>query len=159
MNMDKNSVRYWRTLFFGYNTLVLRKCENWKQLSHSHTVLSSDLEKACKLILYFCLPDKECRGCGISSYLESFVPTKLLREWFIAVTDGEGSRYGKANPCISKQWCSLCNPKIAQSLFRPTFIHSFIHSFSTRGVHVLMSPNLFKKTTHHRKLKMQSFLN
>ena len=24
---------------------------------------------------------------------------------------------------------------------------------------VLRSPNLFKKTTHHRKLKMQSFLN
>ena len=32
---------------------------------------------------------------------------------------------------------------------------------STRGVHVLRSPNLLfiKKITHHRKLKMQSFLN
>ena len=32
---------------------------------------------------------------------------------------------------------------------------------STRDVHVLRSPNLLfiKKTTHHRKLKMQSFLN
>ena len=29
----------------------------------------------------------------------------------------------------------------------------------TWGVQVLRSPNLFKKTTHHRKLKMQSFLN
>ena len=29
----------------------------------------------------------------------------------------------------------------------------------TRCVQVLRSPNLFKKTTHHRKLKMQSFLN
>ena len=29
----------------------------------------------------------------------------------------------------------------------------------TWGVQVLRSPNLFKKTTHHMKLKMQSFLN
>ena len=29
----------------------------------------------------------------------------------------------------------------------------------TWGVQVLRSPNLFKKTTHHRKLKKQSFLN
>ena len=28
----------------------------------------------------------------------------------------------------------------------------------TWGVQVLRSPNLFKKTTHQRKLKMQSFL-
>ena len=30
---------------------------------------------------------------------------------------------------------------------------------NTRGVQGLRSPNLLKKTTHHRKLKMQSFLN
>ena len=41
-----------------------------------------------------------------------------------------------------------------------TFIGLWMMIPCTWGVEVLRSPNLFKKkTTHHRKLKMQSFLN
>ena len=45
--------------------------------------------------------------------------------------------------------------RLGSSQFVPrTYIQT-----STWDVQVLRSPNLFKKTTHHRKLKMQSFLN
>ena len=41
-------------------------------------------------------------------------------------------------------------------------VHIYNVTLCTRGVHVLRSPNLLfilKKTSHHTKLKMQSFLN
>ena len=63
---------------------------------------------------------------------------------------------GHANQHSDSQKIKTAFTKQVQTELQPNIMSSM------RGVHVLRSPNLLfilKKTTHHRKLKMQSFLN